>query len=126
MNIKAKMMREGDLNQSWVKRIPIVIESDHPRFVVGTRLDWGFAQVALDNGYTIVIEPDIINMTNCSHEKGFERSGVRTGNSIIYICPICKESRSVRKRSYELAFILSSDFEGFVIEDDTLPDTMIK
>jgi len=116
LKIKAKMMREGDLNRSWVNRIPIVIESDHPRFVVGTRLDWGFVQVALDNGYTVTIDPDIINMTNCSHEKGFERSGVRQGNNSLYICPICKESRSVGKRSYELASILPSDFEGFVKE----------
>lgn len=117
MNIKAKMTREGDLSRSWVNRIPMVIESDHPRFVVGTRLDWGFVQVALDNGYTVVIEPDIINMTNCSHEKGFERSGLRTGNSLLYICPICKESRSIKKRGYELAAVLPSDFEGFLREE---------
>jgi hypothetical protein len=34
-----------------------VIESDHPRFVVGNRFDYGFMNIATDEGYTIVSIP---------------------------------------------------------------------
>jgi hypothetical protein len=36
--------------------IPYVVESDHPRFTLGTRLDWGFVQCALQDGYDLTIE----------------------------------------------------------------------
>lgn len=35
--------------------IPVVIQSN-PRFVVGWRLDYGFVQVALREGYDVTIE----------------------------------------------------------------------
>lgn len=34
-----------------------VIESDHPRFVVGSRFDFGFFSIATQEGYTIVSLP---------------------------------------------------------------------
>lgn len=34
-----------------------VIESDHERFVVGSRFDYGFFNIATDEGYTIVSIP---------------------------------------------------------------------
>ena len=34
-----------------------VVISDHPRFSVGTRFDFGFFHVATDEGYTIVSIP---------------------------------------------------------------------
>lgn len=39
------------------QKIPFVVESDHPRFVVGTQLGWGFVQVALKDGYRVEIIP---------------------------------------------------------------------
>lgn len=35
--------------------IPIVVASDHPRFRPGTRLDYGFVQVALREGYNVTL-----------------------------------------------------------------------
>jgi hypothetical protein len=37
----------------WAGFIPCVTESNHPRFVVGTRFDYGFMCVALREGYRI-------------------------------------------------------------------------
>ena len=34
-----------------------VVESDHPRFVVGSRFDFGFMSIATEEGYTIVSLP---------------------------------------------------------------------
>lgn len=34
-----------------------VIKSDHPRFSVGTRFDFGFFSIATQEGYTIVSLP---------------------------------------------------------------------
>lgn len=55
---------EATMQPDWVQpyarmgeRIPVVTASTHPRFVVGTRLDWGFVAVALRNGYIVVITP---------------------------------------------------------------------
>lgn len=97
MKIKAKMTRQGDVRRDWVNRIPVVTESNHPRFVVGSRFDWGFVQVALGDGYSVEIEPDDINASNCNHEKGFVRSGLKTEHDLIYICPVCKEFRYRRE-----------------------------
>jgi len=36
--------------------IPMVVESNHPRFRVGTRLDWGFVSVSLQDGYDVHIK----------------------------------------------------------------------
>jgi hypothetical protein len=35
----------------------IVIESDHERFSVGSRFDFGFFNIATDEGYTIISLP---------------------------------------------------------------------
>jgi hypothetical protein len=37
--------------------IPIVIVSNHPRFTVGTRFDWGYVGIACAQGYTVIILP---------------------------------------------------------------------
>lgn len=60
MNIVAEM-REDTVEPyfRYRNKIPIVIESDHPRFPVGKRLDWGFVQVAIREGYTVTIKPYI-------------------------------------------------------------------
>ena len=34
-----------------------VIESDHPRFTVGSRFDYGYFGIATDEGYTIISLP---------------------------------------------------------------------
>ena len=34
-----------------------VIKSDHPRFVAGTRFDFGFMSIATNEGYTIISLP---------------------------------------------------------------------
>jgi len=39
------------------ENIPVVVKSNHPRYVKGTRLDWGYVQTALDEGYTVEIKP---------------------------------------------------------------------
>lgn len=39
------------------RKIPVVIESDHPRFVEGIRFDWGFVETAIKEGYIITIIP---------------------------------------------------------------------
>ena len=36
--------------------IPYVEQSNHPRFVKGTRFDYGFLKIALENGYEVVIK----------------------------------------------------------------------
>jgi len=51
---------ENDMVEPYTKegnKVPIVIESDHPRFTKGTRLDWGFAEIAVENGYILTIIP---------------------------------------------------------------------
>jgi hypothetical protein len=37
--------------------IPVVIKSNHPNYRKGTRLDWGFVQVALGESYIVEIKP---------------------------------------------------------------------
>ena len=35
----------------------LVIASEHPRFIVGSRFDFGFMSIATDEGYTIISIP---------------------------------------------------------------------
>ena len=81
------------------EKIPVVVTSDHSRFVFGTRLDWGFVQVAIGDGWTVIINPHEINRSNCIHPKGFDRTGMMTGslgkNYRLYWCPICRASRGI-------------------------------
>ena len=38
--------------------IPVVIESNHPRFVAGTRLDFGFLAIVMQEGYNVkLVQP---------------------------------------------------------------------
>jgi len=99
-SIKAKM--SIDCVSPYLKhneKIPVVIESDHPRFGVGTRLDWGFVQVAIEDGWTVTIEPYEVNRSNCTHPEGFDYSGARMSGPgegyRLYMCPICYAERGV-------------------------------
>lgn len=48
-----------------------VIESDHERFTIGSRFDFGFMSIATDDGYTIISLPmDVVH--NASHERQAE------------------------------------------------------
>jgi hypothetical protein len=42
---------------SMYKKAMRVIESNHPRFVIGSRFDYGFFNIATDEGYTIISLP---------------------------------------------------------------------
>jgi hypothetical protein len=51
---------EGEMVPDWVEpyakwgnKIPVVRKSNHPRYPVGTRLDYGFLQSALQDGYDV-------------------------------------------------------------------------
>ncbi len=54
-----------------------VIKSDHPRFVVGSRFDWGFASVAGCQGYALEILPVPAELVTPSENKVFEVSSYR-------------------------------------------------
>jgi len=53
-NIVVKWVPEKDFGYGKAMR---VIESDHPRFVKGSRFDFGFFGIATDEGYTIISIP---------------------------------------------------------------------
>ena len=57
MYVVAKMEKEFLEPYNIENKVPVVIESDHPRFVEGTRLDWGFAETAIEDGYILTIIP---------------------------------------------------------------------
>ena len=46
-----------EAEDSHYKKAMQVIESDHPRFVPGSRFDYGFFNIATDEGYTIISLP---------------------------------------------------------------------
>jgi len=48
--------------------IPLVIVSNHPEYTSGTRFDYGFLQVALAQGYSILILPSGKSMTKTQSE----------------------------------------------------------
>lgn len=48
--------------------IPVVIASNHPRFQPGNRFDYGFLQVALAQGYAVIILPTGKPMTETQKE----------------------------------------------------------
>jgi hypothetical protein len=52
--ITVKWVKEEELGHDKAMR---VIESSHPRFTVGTRFDFGFFQIANDEGYIITSIP---------------------------------------------------------------------
>lgn len=41
----------------WVPEEMRVLASDHSRFTVGSRFDFGFFEIATDEGYTIISLP---------------------------------------------------------------------
>ena len=40
-------------NDPWDGTIPVVLKSNHKRFTKGTRFDYGFMMIALQNGFNI-------------------------------------------------------------------------
>lgn len=52
--IVAKWVSEEEFGYGRAMR---VIESDHPRFVKGTRFDFGFMNIATEEGYTVISLP---------------------------------------------------------------------
>lgn len=53
---------ECEFRRDWVEPyanagdgIPVVVKSTHPRFVAGTRFDYGFLKIALREGYDVSI-----------------------------------------------------------------------
>ncbi len=52
--IVVKWVEEKDFGYGMAMR---VIESDHPRFVVGSRFDFGFFNIATMEGYKIISLP---------------------------------------------------------------------
>ena len=55
--IKAKMGDDDVLYWKGTK-IPFVIESNHPKYTIGTRFDWGYVRQAIKEGYTVTIIPE--------------------------------------------------------------------
>ena len=54
----------AEMRPDWVEpyarmggTIPVVTLSNHPRFTTGTRLDWDFVSIALQDGYALHIAP---------------------------------------------------------------------
>ena len=52
----------AEMRSDWVEpyartgsKIPVVVVSTHPQYKLGTRLDYGFVQVALDQGYDVYL-----------------------------------------------------------------------
>ena len=39
------------------KRALCVVFSTHPRFITGTRFDWGFANISMNEGYSLTLLP---------------------------------------------------------------------
>jgi hypothetical protein len=50
---------------------PYVIESNHPRFVAGSRFDYGFLGIALAEGYTILFVGNRIPSEAKKWEDGY-------------------------------------------------------
>jgi len=46
-----------------------VVDSDHPRFVIGSRFDFGFFDIATDEGYTIISLPMATDDSDSHTEK---------------------------------------------------------
>lgn len=97
---------EAQMVDDWIEpyhtnsdKIPMVTESNHPRFTQGTRLDWGFLQVAIEDGWAVTVLPHKINRLTCNHPQGFDRTGLQLGSQgkdyRLYWCPICHAERGV-------------------------------
>ena len=59
--------------------IPVVIASTHPKYYPGVRFDWGFLQVAVAQGYTIVILPTGKEMSNSERRIYGEAEPIEVG-----------------------------------------------
>lgn len=53
-SIRCKWVPEKEFGYGKAMR---VTQSDHPRFVVGSRFDYGFLNVAVEQGYSVHIDP---------------------------------------------------------------------
>jgi hypothetical protein len=57
MTLNKRFGANGELHHSWKEMEMRVVDSTHPRFSNGTRFDWGFAEIALKEGYQLEILP---------------------------------------------------------------------
>jgi hypothetical protein len=77
----------------------VVIESDHPRFFVGSHLDSYAVEKALADGWTVTIKPHEINKLTCTHPNGFDRISTMLTKwdkkYRLYWCPICHAERGI-------------------------------
>lgn len=55
--IVAKIVCEGTNREGARIYNPYVIASTHPRYTPTKRFDYGFMQIALDEGYTVILQP---------------------------------------------------------------------
>lgn len=55
MTLNKRFGSKGELSHSWEEAEMRVVNSTHPRFCNGTRFDWGFADIALKEGYSLEI-----------------------------------------------------------------------
>ena len=53
---------------------PYVLHSNHPRFVEGSRFDYGFLKIALAEGYTILFAGNVVP-SEAKHWKDGEFNG---------------------------------------------------
>ena len=54
------------------KKAMRVVESDHERFIVGSRFDFGFFSIATDEGYSIISLPMENNLVEQNNTPNFE------------------------------------------------------
>lgn len=116
----------AEMRDDWVEpyarqgyKIPVVIESNLPQYPVGMRLDWGFVQSVVGDGYEVTILPHRINRRTCNHPDGFEWTGFLTSsrgkNYRIYHCNTCSMHKYMLKKEDEpmnLPADTNWDYEG--------------
>ena len=54
--------------------IPVVLASNHPRFVPGTRFDYGFLHISLDEGYSVYFIGRVIPERAAIWKDGMQRT----------------------------------------------------
>lgn len=54
MNDVGVIVAQIQLEKSEYEVCPVVVVSNHPRFKEGSRFDYGFLRIALDEGYSVL------------------------------------------------------------------------
>lgn len=78
---------QAEMRLDWVEpysngpypHIPYVIDSNHPLFTAGTRLDYGFLKCALQDGYTVEIKAAPTEEIKRCIRKYEMKNGLREG-----------------------------------------------